>query len=320
MKKITLLALAFALLFGVAQAVEFSSQAFAQPGWTAFAAFQQRYARLKHGSSDITRNKYTSSTEAVGMAYTRGPWTAGVALSYEYGTNKYDVSHSAPSIDGNAKFRDQVFGVNLFGTYRMMNDWYASGNVFTGFSRSKPKYVYTYVPGGVNSFTSMDTEKDTVFGSSLEVGKYFNLNEGFFVKPFVGFDYAHIPGREYHFMEGGTAATMNSESQNFYEVPIGVGIGKSFHSGSWVITPNVDVAFINSIGKMDNKNYYAGFSSYDGQKWRTYGVAGSHYGGRISAGLDAQLNQKYDVGIDYTYEGRRDYNDHRISAMFGITF
>jgi|GEM_PF-3193575 Autotransporter beta-domain. len=320
MKKMTLLAMAL-LLFGVTQAVEFSSQAFTQPGWTTFAAFQQRYARLKHGSSDVGKNRYTSSTEAIGAAYSTGPWTVGGSLSYEYGRSKYDfVNRSGNFIDGNGKMRDQTFGVNLFGTYRMMDDWYASGNVFTGFADTKPKYMNSYTSSGTSAFSSFDSEKDVVFGSSLEVGKYFNLNEGFFIKPFVGFDYSYVPGREYNFMDNGQWGTMTVGSQNFVEVPVGFGIGKSFHSGNWVFTPNVDFAFINSIGKMDNKNYNPGFSSYDGQKWRTYGIAGSHYGGRISAGLDAKLNQKYDIGIDYTYEGRRDYNDHRISAMFGITF
>lgn len=310
------------LLLGSAHAASLSSEAFSQPNHQFIAAFQQRFARLDHGSSDVSKNKYNSSTEAIAYVYSNGPLTAGAALSYEYGTRKYDfINRSGNSFDGAGKLRDHTLGINLFATYRTLEGWYGTGNIFAGFNKTKPKSMYSLNTDGTrNDYYGFDSERDTVFATSLEAGKYFDLGDSIFLKPHLGLDYAYVPGVSYEYMNRGLHDSLSAGSQNFLEIPLGVGVGKTFAAGCWVITPSVDVSLVNAIGKMDNKNFQPGFSTFDGTRWRTYGIAGGHTGGRITAGIDASFNQKFDLGLDYTYEGRKSYNDHRLSAMFGISF
>lgn len=316
------LAVLILLITSSAYAVNLSPEAFGPPNHQVIAAFQQRWARLDHNSGDVNRNKYASSAEALAYVYSNGSLTAGAALSYEYGSRKYDfVNRSGTMFNGGGKLRDQTLGLNLFADYRTLDGWYGAGNIFAGYNSTKPKYLYSTNPdGGRNDFSGIDKEHDILFATSLEAGKYFDLGDTLYLKPHVGIDYAYVPGVSYGYIDRGAYDALTAGQQNFLDVPVGIGVGKTFATGDWLITPNVDVALVNAIGKIDNKNFQPGFSTFDGNRWYTYGAAGGHTGGRISAGVDATFNQKFDLGVDYTYEGRKSYNDHRLSAMFGISF
>lgn len=323
MKKFTTLGMAL-LMFSctAAYGLDLYPQAFEAPRHQVLAVFQQRFARLDHDGNDVGKNKYDSSTEALAYIYRNGQLTAGGAFSYEYGKSKYDFRNRSGNLfDGNGKLREQTFGFNLFAEYRTLNDWYGAGNAFVGFNKSDPRYLNAYdAAGNRRSLTGLDSEHNTMFAASLEAGKYFTFGDEFFLKPHLGVDYAYTPSTNYRYSDGGAWNGISIGSQNYLEVPVGVGIGKAFNSGNWRIVPNLDLTLVNAIGKMDNKNFRPGFSTYTANGWKTYGIAGSHYGGRVSAGIDANLNQKFDLGIDYTYEGRKDYHDHRLSAVFGISF
>lgn len=309
------------LLFGSAQAANFDAGAYCVPNSMISTSIQQRFVHLDNDSSDF-RNKNQSTAEALAYTYYAGPLTVGAAISYEYGTSKYDIyNQSGTTFNGKGKFRDQTVGVNLFGTYRTPSEIYGSGSLFLGYNNTKPKYLYSYNnDGSHNDFGGLSSENQTRFASSLEFGKVFEVGQAFKVTPHVGLDYAYIPGSSYDYTRNGQYNNLSTRSQNFFEIPIGVGVSKSFDYGSWVLTPSVDVAFINSVGPMDSTNVYPGFSTYNGTDWKTYGISGGHYGGRVKAGIDAKIHQRYDVGVDYTYEGRKDSNDHRLSAMFGVSF
>lgn len=309
-RSLSLLLGALLLGAGAASGADFYADCFTAPSSTIFVSGFQRFAKLKNDDNAL-RTQYNPTAGAVGYTYNQGQWYAGASFSYEQGTRKYDWSGAA-----SMRVKEYTPGFTLFGGWANQDGWYGKGSAFVGFSTLKGRDAYLLgVPYGDDG-----TEHNTQFGASLEFGKTFLLPSEFKLKPHVGFDYAHAQGESYLYNGGPGGLSYATDSQNFYEIPIGVGLSRTFSYGNWAVTPEVDLALINSLGHMDNMNYYPGFASRTADEWKVYGIGGDHFGGRIRAGINAKLSDRYSMGVDYTFEGRKDYQDHRISAMFGLSF
>lgn len=278
---------------------------------TVFVSGFQRFARLKNSDNSL-RTRYNPSAIALGYKYSRDIWNVGAAFTFEGGTRKYDDRFYGDSY----RVRSRTPGVSLFGGVELPSGWYADANAFAGFSSLKGR-DYRDAFGTISRGSS--THK-TQFAAGLEVGKHFDMTGGFRIKPHVGFDYAYSPGEHYRFDDAGGSIVISQKRENFFEIPLGVSFSKAFECGNWTITPEVDLTLVNSIGRMDGMNHYPGFATMTNSGWKVYGVGGDHIGGRVTTGVNAKMNDRASVGLDYTYEGRKGYNDHRLSAMFGWAF
>lgn len=187
----------------------------------------------------------------------------------------------------------------------------------------------------ISANSSNGSDHSVSFAAALDVGKKFTVLNAFSITPHIGFEYAYKPSTEtrsiYHALHiyNGTVyeaaryptSTVNSH-QHFFEIPIGVKFAKDFCVGTTIITPRLDLALVTSLGNMkeSNKNLYVGQSVYNGREWKTFGIAGDHVGGRAKIGLDAHINNRVKLAFDYTFEGRKKYYDHRLSATVGLSF
>ncbi len=299
---------AIVLAASVASGADFYADCLQEPSSTIFVSGFQRFARLKNGDGYV-RTRYNPTAGALGYVYRTGPWYAGASFSYEQGDRKYDFVGGQ-----SAKIRSYNPGFTLFGGWTNPEGWYAKGSAFLGFNSLKSRSIYDGTAGQPYSGSS---EHNLQFGASIEAGKAFDIGNSLVLKPHAGFDYARSPSEWYTY--GGVPGVFGSGAQNFYEIPIGVSLSRTFNCGNWAVTPEVDVTLVNSLGGM-NENYFPGFASRTADEWKVYGIGGDHIGGRVRAGVNAKLNNRTTMGLDYTFEGRKDYQDHRISAMLGWSF
>lgn len=279
---------------------------------TVFVSGFQRFTRLKNSDNSI-RTRYNPSAIALGYKYSRGIWNVGAAFTYEGGTRKYSDTFYGDSY----KVRSRTPGISLFGGVKLRDGWYVDANTFVGFSSLKAKDYRSPIFADVSRGNTLHK---TQFAAGIEIGKVFDMTGGFRIKPHVGFDYAHSPSERYRFKDAGGDIVLTQKAQNFYEIPLGVSFSKVFECGNWTITPEVDFTIVNSVGRMDGINHYSGFATMTNSGWKVYGVGGDHIGGRITTGVNARMNDRTSVGLDYSYEGRKGYNDHRLSAMVGWSF
>lgn len=291
-------------------AVDFGTRAYNCPtSHTVLASGFQRFARLKNSDSDVT-TRFNPTAGALGYIYSPGNWYAGAAFSWEHGTRKYAFRDE----NGGAKIRSNMPGVSLYGGMEFPEGWYADGGAFLGFGDYHARSAHD----STAYYGSGSKQHEEVFAANLEVGKNFDFGGNFMLTPHVGFDYAYTPGESYSW--GNADIVGGSRSQNYVEIPLGVSISKAFDCGNWQIVPKVDLTMVNSIGNMDAMNTSPGFAYYTPKGWRVAGIGGDHIGARVTAGVKANMSERTSLGLDYTYEGRERYNDHRISAMFGLSF
>lgn len=309
------LGLALALYCGTAMAIDFSGRSFnCAPNQTVFASALQRYVRLKDSDGD-TKTKYSPTALALGYVWQQDNWKAGAAFTWEHGRRKYD--HSTRTEAGDSKVRSDLYGVSLFGTMNLANNFYVDGSTFLGVRNLRMK---DYEINGVD-YGDSGRKNKMVFAMSLEGGYNLELGSGFVVTPHAGIDYAYTAKESYRMRQAGNRADYSIDSQSFWEIPLGVTLRKTFMCGGWAITPKADATLVTSLGGLgDAKNAQPGFAYRTADTWKVAAIGGDHLGARLTAGVDAKLGDRTSVGLDYTYEGRKDYNDHRISAMFGLSF
>lgn len=304
-----------------AMAVDFDPTCYTTTNHQVFTSVFQRYVTAKHGDGLSTKTKYDPTAVALGYKYTTGNgWETGLTFSYETGNAKHDLRMTGA--DYRFKVRDRTYGFTLFGVYTAPTGWYTKGSAFVGFANQKLKNGHDSLGG---RYRSAGSRSSTRFGASVEFGKIYDFGDGFRVTPHVGFDYAHAPKDRIrvHDYVNNSGSRLITDSQNFYEIPLGVGVAKDFVAADWVVTPSVDATLVSSFGniKDENMNYRTGFASNVGSNsWKVYGVGADHWGGRVTAGIKAMKSDRFDVGLNYTYEGRKKYNDHRLAAVLGLKF
>lgn len=273
-----------------------------------FASFMYRSVRLKKEKAGSPSNvKYTPGHFAVGYIHSMQKLQVGAAFNYEGGTRKLR------NRDGSSlKIKNSIPGISGFATYRPFPDsTYVSGSMFLGFASYKAKDLRTpFAVGG------SDKDHRNLFSLGFEAGHTWSFGPGLLVTPHIGFDYSYAPSEKFNV----SGVPIGIKSQSYFEFPLGVTLKKTFNCGGWLLTPKVDLAITPSVGGIDPKNAHPGFAYRVADKWKVVGASGSNFGGRITLGVDAKLGQRVALGLDYTYEGRSKYNDHRIAASFNLAF
>lgn len=310
---------ALLLLSTSVYAVDFNASCYGLSSHSVFVSGFQRFVSLRHRDGLARTARYNPAAAALGYRYANGNgWEAGVSLSYEQGNAKYAYRWS----DTHLKVRDATLGVGVFGKYTGPTGTYVQGSGFVGFANQKVRRGTDLANA---HFRSDGSNNATRFAASLELGKNFELGDGLRMTPHVGFDFAHAPTDRLRLYDSSTASgsKWKTDHENFYEVPVGVGVAKDFAAGDWIVTPSLDLTLVSSLGhiKDENMNYRTGFAANVGPgNWKVYGIGGGHWGGRVTAGVKAIKSERFDVGFNYTYEGRKRYNDHRLAAVFGLKF
>lgn len=330
MRKWMCLAIVAGFLFSTAHGLEFGGGAFSAGKAEVVVSAQQRWARLKHKDGSVSKTTYDPTAGAVGIKFGAEQFTTGLSVSYEGGTAKHDSSYidRGNPIAVHDKTEDRTLGFTLFGKYRTLSGFNISGSAFLGVNWVKTKSGTVHDQGGPLAVLGSAGSKSSLqYGASLEVGKDFDFG-GLRLTPHVGVDYSFTPKSKLRMSVFDGLRRYEQETpfsipkQNFWEVPVGVTVAKSFVCGDWTIRPSVDLTLVTSIGNIrdNNMNFRAGFSSFNGSAWKVYGLGGDHWGGRVTVGVNALKAGRFDLGVKYSYEGRRSFNDHRLSANLGFSF
>lgn len=306
---IVLAALVLCVGFLEAKGVEFINRAFTGDERTVFASGFQRYTRLRHDDGVVTRTSYNPTAAALGFYSTTGALEAGFTLSYERGTRKYGG-------DTGFRVRSEMPGMTVFTGFNGPDGFYLDQYTFLGYGTFKGRDLYD--AGGDVWRRSGDIHKFQL-ATGFEVGKVFSSDGGWSIAPHAGFEFSRAPSEAYNFSRS-DGPRLRYHSQNSYDVSAGLTLGKSLLVGDWKFTPSVDVTVVDSIGRRDAMNFHPGFAYRTSKEWRVGGVGGDHLGGRLRAGIDARLGLRHVLGLDYVYEKRDGYQEHRMSAVFGWSF
>lgn len=298
-----------------------------------FVSMQQRFVKAKKDQTQHstgygwfprsykqkTESKSSPTAVAVGYVFSRDCWYAGATLSFETETRTHETSTQRDIFYN--KIRNETYGLTLFGRLNTTNGYYVKGSGVIGYRHSKAKQSYLEFLGlGRDELQKGDVDRGSSAGLSVEFGKDFLLDENWGITPHLGFDYSYNQKSEYDFGFPGQIALgkIKWDRRHSLEIPLGVKLSKTAYYGPWAVTGFVDATFIASIGRRDV--WHTGFSSRTADEWKVYGIGGGHYGGRLKGGFTTRYNERLTMGIDYTYEGRKRYNDHRVSATFGLAF
>ncbi|MCC8179658.1 MAG: autotransporter outer membrane beta-barrel domain-containing protein [Planctomycetes bacterium] len=321
MRKLACASAVLALVCFTASAVDFNPYSF-QNNSEILVSGLQRWATAKNGDGLTDKTKYTSTASAVAYKYNTPMWSAGMSMSYEWGNSKNNFDLGAGDSDY-LRIKDRTLGFTLFGEVRNPTGWYGKGSAYVGFADQKLKNGRYDIGGATGGYGRAGSDHSTRWAASVEMGKVFDFGAVLRLTPHAGFDYAYQPSTSIGFTSTDFGReNFNTRSQNYYQFPIGVTFAKDFVNCDWVITPSIDLTFVPTVGHMKTSsiNYHSGFSSFNVSEWKTYGVGAGHYGGRVTAGVTAVKTDKFDLGLNYSYEGRKKYDDHRITAGFGVRF
>lgn len=286
---------------------------------------QQRFVRARSSKIPIQTG--------IGLPYTlKGeskPTSFALGYRKNFGTSYYGFSLSAETeryknttsiydnilgLYNKSVFVNRTYGATIFGGVSLRDGYYAKGSAFAGYQHSRYKNWGMYIGSQKVTWLTLDPGSDGggVFGASAEFGKAMWITPSLTVTPHIGADYSYQPDYDYWDF-------IATDRQNHYfEIPLGIRLEKSVTAGIWNLKSTADVTAVGSIGRKDVWN--TGYSSRTGDEWRTYGIGGGHYGVRLKAGLEAVRCDRLTLGIDYTYEGRKRYYDHRIAIQAGLSF
>lgn len=279
------------------------------PVHQAFVSIMHRSVRLKKNTDRHPEAKYAPTSFAVGYIRTAGKLQLGAAFSFETGTRKLNYRNFAEY-----KLRTNISGASAFATYKPFADsTYVKGSMFLGIASYKARSLRFLG----NSFGSGDSEHRGLFSMGFEVGHTWTLGGLFELTPHVGIDYSYVPTESYRWRNG---RGDRLDSQSFWEFPLGVSVSKTFAFGSLLLTPRADLTLVTNLGNIDPKNAHPGFSYRIADSWKVVGASAGHVGARLTLGADARISDRMKFGLEYSYEGRSHYNDHRISANFGFSF
>lgn len=297
------------LFGGGAFGVEFINRAFTREDQTVFVSAFQRYARLRNGDGDV-RTTYNPGAAAFGFHSLHGLLEVGFAVSYEEGTRKYRGDGYAYKVDS------QTAGMTVFAGLNLPLGFYVDQSLYVGYGTFKGK---DYHDDGNGRFRRTGDIHKYQAAASLEIGKVFGMPFGWSFVPHAGFEYSRAPEEVYNWGKSG-GPRLKYHTRNVYEASAGVTLGKTIRLFGLELTPSVDATAIHSFGRNDSMNYHPGFAYRTAKEWRVAGISGDHVGGRVRAGVDASLGARLRLGAEYTFEKRKGYRDHRVSALLGLSF
>lgn len=158
------------------------------------------------------------------------------------------------------------------------------------------------------------------FGISANVGKVFDMNNGFFLKPFggVNYYYSHTPS----YTERGTilAQSVESNTNNSVSLELGLEARKYFSSSSYLfVTPKIEQYIINNgddyVGRFVGSS--TSFSIAGEDKKKTYGQL--VIGGNLE--ITDALSLNAGIGAKQILAGKVDSkNETYISGNVGIKY
>lgn len=264
--------------------------------------------------------KLHAAGPALGIDWSNGAFTAGIAGTYAWGKIKgrsfnHDRDTKTWAITGYGQWTNGALYVNGL----------------VGYGRNRFDGDHT------NSWNDQFNQLNTVYGDSgkyhsnswnaaAEVGYKFLLGSCFSITPNVGIRYFHDKNKAFsesatYFLAGANAGSYsihwNREKYHVLELPIGVTFGYEIKTGNAVIVPQLRAAWVPEI---DRKRAGAtGYDSFD-NVYHLKSARRNRNGFLVGAGLQARFSQKVSANLDYNVTLRNHGYEHNLNLGVGFTF
>ena len=277
----------------------------------------------KKRKDDYLGYKQSVSGFATGLSYMLGESSAvGLAVGYDYrkldGRDNYHMRNRA-----------DTFHLALFGGTSVGNFFF---DAYAGWSRSwnrSERAVY---------YTNTTDENrgnfnDTVLSAGLKMSYVWVLPNNMRITPSLGLDFSHVRFgglTEKGSNTGGGASTsllrVDKSKYSSAAMPIMISMNKTFSSGFLCLggyeslwTPEVRGGYVPQFGakRITTTNTITG-STYPSFSARSTSMNAGY--GTVGAGLKIKIRDKYIFGVDYDFAFSSKYQNHSLTAMYGVSF
>ncbi|RAX51332.1 autotransporter domain-containing protein [Helicobacter sp. 11-8110] len=204
------------------------------------------------------------------------------------------------------------YQIGIYSSYRFNHSWELNSKLYGQIGDTKQNINLA------GSLNNADFNRKFI-GFNTNIGKVFNLNNGLFLKPFVGanYYYSHTPSYD---EKGSLARKVESNTNNSLSLELGLEARKYFNESSYLfITPKIEQYVVNNgedyVASFVGSN--ASFSIKGEEKKKTYGQL--IVGGNIS--LNDSLSLDVGIGAKQILAGKVDSkNETYLSGNMGIKY
>lgn len=285
-------------------------------GFTIWGDLYQTWARQR-SRGDHDGYKYRVTGPALGFDWTSGPFTVGVATTYNWGKMK--------SRDFHHDRKTRTWAVNLYSQYNSELFYINASlgyahNRFKSDRNSWSRFIeYEDYPGHRDSYNSNSWNLDAEFGWKFNFG---NLK----VVPNVGLRYFHDRRGSIKEDEGTFSIDASSRNYHVLELPVGVNVSYEIQAGGAIIVPRARFAWIPELSR--KKGGWSGtyVLPQEGTGIDTpyaYSESSSRrsrHGFLLGLGLEAKLSKSLSLHIDYNCNFRSKNYEHHWNLGAGFTF
>ena len=204
------------------------------------------------------------------------------------------------------------YQIGIYSSYRFNHSWELNSKLYGQIGDTKQDINLA------GSLNNADFNRKFI-GFNTNIGKVFNLNNGLFLKPFVGanYYYSHTPSYD---EKGSLARKVESNTNNSLSLELGLEARKYFNESSYLfITPKIEQYVVNNgedyVASFVGSN--TSFSIKGEEKKKTYGQL--IVGGNIS--LNDSLSLDVGIGAKQILAGKVDSkNETYLSGNMGIKY
>lgn len=269
-----------------------------------WADFHGGWARQK-AKDDIDGYDYDGYGVSLGYERRFGRLLAGFGGGYTRA--KTDVDDLA------AKYHADVMNLALYSSYLHESGFLAQASL--GFAYGWNRYDVSMVlgPDKKGRFHNQS------YSANLDLGYVFTPGSAAII-PSVGVRYSHVRQDGWNERGGqvGSVGFFKESRQNMVDIPIQMRASQVFDCGAVRVTPEVRLAWIYAARKNRSRIDYGMTGTSD--SYTVQGVNPGRSRARVGGGVRTEWCGRYAAGIEYDFEWRSKYRDHRVTANVGLSF
>lgn len=244
-----------------------------------------------------------------GVEQSMGNVTLGVAAGYSRG--------SAAQATTIAIADNDVAQAAFYGVYRFGGDYYLSGLVGAGYSRTSTERRFA---AGMLDYQMHGDTRGDLFLASIEAGVNIDLSPSFTLTPNASLRQYTV--RMHGFSEGGGEAALAIDEQTSQSAEARLGarlIGEHAFTSGWRLAPSLDIAAVANLTG-DEGGMWARFAAAPDVPFHLPGAARDDYWGEVIGGLSLVRGETSFALQFETSVGREELYEDRYMARYAHRF
>ena len=249
----------------------------------------------------------------------------GVALGYDYVTDRFAVGFAGTYSNGALKVKNQatkynadIANVGVYGSYTHESNLYARG--YAGFGYGWNDYDVNMIMGGKKEAKF----KNQSYSAGLEIGYHAPLSNNFNFIPYAGVDFIHLEQEAWtetiHKHENVPILANRFDKQNYnsVDIPVGVRMNKVFDFQDVTFVPEVRASWVYQANDR-RPRIDSGYAEAGGFA-TMHGVSTGTSRGVIGAGVRTVFANRFALAMDYDFEFRTGYREHNLTGTLSMDF